>query len=137
MDIAIGEEPDKMNGPPFPAPRDDVLPQSGLENLSTPYGLVDQPSSLVEHSACPQGIVSHLAVSHVLVRRQPYRCPVSLERAVESGHAETVKVGGPGQVHGVCFILWPNPDSVHDDEKERAVPAGKRREFVEFQVHRD
>jgi len=121
-----------VDGSPFPAPFHDILPQSCLENLSRRNGFVHQPCALLEHASGAQGIVSHLAVPHVLVTRKPDGSAVSLQFTVKIRTAEAVEIGGPCQVYGVCPVSRANPDAVHDNQEEGAFSAGKGTQFIEF-----
>ena len=58
--------------------RGDVLPAVALEDFAAGDEVVDEEGALGDQLAGAEGVVSHLAVAHVVVRREPDRCPVSL-----------------------------------------------------------
>ena len=72
MDISIREQTNEMDRPAVSCTLNDPAPQICFKHLARLYRLVDQTGALIKNPPGPEGIVSHLAVTHVLVRGQTH-----------------------------------------------------------------
>jgi hypothetical protein len=69
--------------------------------------------------------MAYLAVPHILVRGQAHCRAVGLELGIELGFKKPIEMGTLGEVDGITLILLAYADTIHDNQKKRALPALK------------
>ncbi len=67
MDIPVGKQPDEVNCPALVGTMYNGVPDVGLKNPSCFKCRIDKACTLVKDPASPHGVVTHFAVSHIII----------------------------------------------------------------------
>ena len=63
--------------------------------------------------------MSHLGVSHIVIRRQTHRRAVGFEFRVRIFRQKTVKIRGVGRLYGIAMAAVADPHAIHDHKYNR------------------
>ncbi|OPZ58344.1 MAG: hypothetical protein BWY88_01074 [Synergistetes bacterium ADurb.Bin520] len=124
VDVAVGKKPDEMQRPSrSPDVGDEFFPGFPGEKGPGLDGAAHQLRALGEDPPAADGVVPHLAVSHVLVRGKAHRGAVGLHLHVRARPVQGVQGSGHGLTHRVAFGIGPVAYSVQYGEDHRTPAA--------------
>ena len=98
-----------------------LLPDRPVEHRPALDRCVDQLGSLAEDASAADGVVSHLAVAHVLVAGKADGKAVGLQLRPGIGLVELVQIAGHGGAHAVTLSIFAEAHAIHDDQDDRAL----------------
>lgn len=136
VNVAVREQPEEVQGRVVVLDiGDQLFPCLGRKHLARFDGVGNQLSALCEYLSRAEGIVSDLAVAHVIVGGESYRRAVRLQgnhRIFSHQHIEVRRVGG---LHRVGNRVGRESHAVHHDDHNRSFHAGELVELFQNLVH--
>jgi hypothetical protein len=133
VDVAVGQQPDEMDGPASRRGLDDLPPRRAREDRSRRQRRVDQLRALLEYPARAQGVVAHLRVAHILVARQTDGGSVGLQLRVQRLLKQCIQLRCVGQKNPVRLVPFADAHAVHNHQDHRARKFPVTRKPLQFQ----
>ena len=136
MHVAVGKEPDEMNGARFsvhPGFRtgNDLLPGLALPDGTGSNCIRDQRRALRIHLAGADGVVADLGVAHVVIGGHADGSAVRTQADVRALGKETVERRLSGRGNGAAGVVLRQAVAVHDNGDDRAIDTGEGGEFLQ------
>ena len=116
VDVAVGQQTQKVHGLAAVGIGNQLLPGFGSVQGAVCDGLAHQLRALRIDLTAAQGIVAHLAVSHILIGGQTDGGAVGLQISMGAVGDQPVQSGGVCHLDSVAAAAVTLADAVHNDQ---------------------
>ena len=116
---------------------DHIFPGLPFKHLACRDGFGNQFGSLGKDSAAAHGIVTDFTVAHIFIAGQSHGSTVCFEERGGVLFHQLMKEGGGAVQHGIPVRIFPDSDSVHDKQHNRAASLGELFIDCKFIIHKN
>ena len=116
VDIAVGQQAQKMHGLAGNGVGHQLLPGGGCVQRAVFDGLAHQLGALRIDLTAAQCVVTHLTVAHVVVTGQTHGGAVCLQPGMGAGFQQVIQRGSLCHGHGIAAAAVALADTVHNHQ---------------------
>ncbi len=135
VNVAVGEQADEVHRlSAFADAAHELLPLVAFEDLAAVDRHLNALGPLIEDPTRTKGVVTDLAVAHVVVARQTDSGAVRTKARRQGNPGEPVERRGPSKPNRVALVGGAAANPVHDDDEHRTGDSWERRMLFELPI---